>query len=78
MLKQKIIMGLLALGTLGGFAAGFASLSCHAKQRRERWKDEVAQTCVKAARSVDAEEQEGASDEPRRERRKHRHHHDEE
>ncbi|MBK6513012.1 MAG: hypothetical protein IPM79_07805 [Polyangiaceae bacterium] len=81
MIKQRIIMGLLALGTIGGFAAGFASMSCHAKSRRERFKDEVAQTCVRAARSVDAadrgqEDDQDSADEPREGRRGRRHHGD--
>jgi len=55
MIKRRIVMGLLALGTIGGFAAGFASMSCHARGGREEWKDRVAEVCVRAAKNVDAE-----------------------
>ncbi|NUP08536.1 MAG: hypothetical protein HOW73_21005 [Polyangiaceae bacterium] len=59
MIKRRIIMGLLALGTIGGFAAGFGSLACHGRERRERWKEEVAETCIRAAKNVDAEDRGG-------------------
>ena len=56
MIKRRIVMGLLVLGTVGGFAVGVKSLSCHAKHRREHWKNEVAETCVRAAKNLDARE----------------------
>lgn len=54
-MKRKIIMGLLALGTIGGFASGFASMSCGAKHRREHFENRVAETCVRAAKTVERE-----------------------
>lgn len=66
MYKRKIIMGLLALGTVGGFAAGFKSMSCHAKNRRQHWEERAAEVCVKAAKKAEAEERSarrGAPDE---------------
>jgi len=54
-IKRKIIMGLLAIGTIGGFASGFASMRCHGKHRREAFQDKVAETCVRAAQRVEKE-----------------------
>lgn len=54
-MKRKVIMGLLALGTVGGFASGFASMKCHARNRHEAFERKVADVCVRAAREVDAE-----------------------
>lgn len=55
MIKRRIIMGLLVLGTIGGFASGIRRMSCHGESRRDHWKDRVAETCVRAARNLDAE-----------------------
>lgn len=52
-MKRKIIMGLLALGTIGGFASGFASMRCRAEHRRQAFEDRVAETCVRAAQRVE-------------------------
>jgi hypothetical protein len=52
-MKRKIVMGLLALGTIGGFASGFASLRCHGQHRRQAFEDRVAETCVRAAQRVE-------------------------
>ncbi len=54
MIKRRIVMALLALGTVGGFASGFASMSCHARGRHQQWEDRVAEVCVRAAKNVDA------------------------
>jgi hypothetical protein len=56
MIKRKIVMGLLVLGTIGGFAHGFSSMRCHGKSRREAFQDKVAETCVRAAKRVDKED----------------------
>lgn len=61
MLKRRIIMGLLALGTIGGFAAGFASMGCRAHSRREAWERHVADVCVGAAKRHEAEQEDGDS-----------------
>lgn len=53
-MKRKLIMGLLALGTVGGFAGGFASMGCHARNRHEAFERKVADVCVRAARDADA------------------------
>ncbi len=57
MIKRRIVMGLLVLGTVGGFAMGFKSLrgGCHAQRsHRAHWEDRVADVCVRAAKNVDA------------------------
>ncbi len=52
-MKRKIVMGLLALGTIGGFASGFAGMRCRAEHRRQAFEDRVAETCVRAAKRVE-------------------------
>lgn len=64
-IRRKLLIGLLTVGTVGGYAAGFASLGWHARgcaaQRRQRFEDRVAETCVRAARRVlEAERAAGA------------------
>lgn len=54
-MKRKLVIALLALGTVGGFAGGFASLSCRGQHRREAFERRVAEVCVRAARDVDAD-----------------------
>jgi len=56
-IKRKIVMGLLVLGTIGGFAMGFKSLrgGCHAQRTRHaQWEDRVADVCVRAAKNAEA------------------------
>lgn len=53
-MRRKALIVLLALGTIGGYAAGFASMrSCH-NHRRESFEQRVARVCVDAARQSDA------------------------
>ncbi len=68
MIKRKIVMGLLLLGTVGGFASGFARLGCHGKQRREAFEAKVAETCVRAAQRVEREDGRDREDRPGRAR----------
>lgn len=53
-MRRKISIVLLALGTLGGYASGFASLRCRADHRRENFERHVAALCVDAARGAGA------------------------
>jgi len=53
-MKRKIMIALLALGALGGFAAGFAHLGCRAHERHDAFERRVAQICVDAARNAPA------------------------
>lgn len=48
-MQRRLLVVLLALGTLGGYAAGFASLNCH-RDRRAAFERHVADVCVEAAR----------------------------
>ena len=49
-MKRKIVIALLTLGTLGGFAGGFASLHCH-RNHRANFERHVAKICADAARA---------------------------
>lgn len=53
-MRRKLLIGLLALGTVGGFASGFASLRHCREARRQSFEQHVAQVCVDAARKDDA------------------------
>ena len=46
-MRRRLLIALLAFGTVGGFAAGFCGL-----HRREAFERHVARVCVEAARSV--------------------------
>ena len=53
-MRRKLLIAVLALGTVGGYAAGFASMrSCH-NHRRDAFEQRVAKVCVDAARQSDA------------------------
>lgn len=58
-MKRPLLIALLTLGTVGGFAHGFASLRHH-HHRRAQFERHVAQVCVEAARRADAEDREQA------------------
>ncbi len=57
---RRLAIALLALGTVGGYTLGFASMRCHSRERREAFEHHVAQVCVDAAR-----EDQGSRSEPR-------------
>jgi hypothetical protein len=46
-MRRRLLIILLTLGTVGGFAAGFGGL-----HRREAFERHVARICVEAARSA--------------------------
>ena len=48
-MRRPILVVLLSIGTLGGFASGLASLH-RMHEGRESWERHVAQICVDAAR----------------------------
>ncbi len=48
-MKRRIVIGLLAAGTVLGYGAGFASLRHHGQARRAAFERHVADTCVDAA-----------------------------
>ena len=50
-MKRKILIALLALGTLGGFAGGVASLACHRRSHHAQFERHVAKLCADAARA---------------------------
>jgi hypothetical protein len=47
-MKRKLLIAALALGTLGGFASGFASLACRARYRHHYMEQKVTDICTKA------------------------------
>jgi hypothetical protein len=53
-MRRRITIGLLLLGTIGGYAAGLVSMRRHAACRRESFEQHVASVCVEAARRDDA------------------------
>lgn len=75
-MKRKIVIALLTLGTVGGFASGIASMSCRSKHRREAFEKHVADVCVKAARDADQANGDIQEEPQRKHRKKHRHHDD--
>ncbi|AUX21379.1 hypothetical protein SOCEGT47_018610 [Sorangium cellulosum] len=52
-MRRKITIALLALGTVVGYASGFASLRCRAEARRDALQRHVASLCVNAARDAE-------------------------
>lgn len=69
-MKRKALMVALALGTIGGFTWGIASLSCHAhRQPKARWhshlRQQVTEICTEAVRQAQKEgERAGPSPSP--------------
>jgi hypothetical protein len=48
-LKKKVLVVLLALGTLLGFASGFGHLCGHGRCHRTDWSSESSWPCERAA-----------------------------
>jgi hypothetical protein len=59
-MKRTILIVLLTLGTIGGFASGAASMRWRHHHRRAAFEQHVARVCVDAARAADAESQKAA------------------
>ena len=53
-MKRKILIGLLALGTVGGYASGFACARHRAHERHDSFERHVADLCVSAAKRAEA------------------------
>jgi hypothetical protein len=51
-MKRRILIALLALGTIGGFVSGFCSLRHHHQGRRAAFERHDASVCVEAARGA--------------------------
>jgi hypothetical protein len=68
-MMRRVIMGLLVLGTVVGFGAGFARR--HMGHRgHEQLMDRVADECVDAARRADRRDREGRRPPDRRDERR--------
>ncbi len=55
-MKRKLLIAVLALGTVGGFTAGFASMRCRAKWRRNHLEQKVTNICADAIKKAQAEQ----------------------
>jgi uncharacterized membrane protein YsdA (DUF1294 family) len=51
-MKRKALIVLLALGTLGGFASGVASMSWRHKHRKAYFEHKVTKICADAVRQA--------------------------
>jgi hypothetical protein len=54
-MRRKIMIVLLSLGTIGGFASGAASMRWRGECRRQAFEQRVARVCVDAARAAEAD-----------------------
>jgi len=61
-MKRTILIVLFALGTVGGYATGFASLRHCQRAHRGAFERHVAKVCADAARNPDRAP--GATDDP--------------
>jgi hypothetical protein len=51
-MKRKLLIALLAFGTIGGFSSGIASMACwhhRSHDRRAAFERHIADVCVEAA-----------------------------
>ncbi|MFO0759276.1 MAG: hypothetical protein U0359_22480 [Byssovorax sp.] len=64
-MRRRLLIVLLALGTVGGYGMGFAQLRCHARARNHGFERHVAKICADAARAPRAQDADAAQpDEP--------------
>jgi hypothetical protein len=63
-MKRRILIALLALGTVGGYGVGFASMRCRAHARQGAFERHVAKVCVDAARNAKSAPNDAAQDRP--------------
>ena len=64
-MKRKILIALLTLGTIGGFASGISSMRWRHHHRRAAFEQHVARVCVDAARGADLEARQAPAASPR-------------
>ena len=60
-MRRRFLIALFAFGTLAGYGAGFASMSCRAHQRRANFERHVAHICAEAAKNPSAAPQHDTS-----------------
>jgi hypothetical protein len=65
-MKRKLIIGLLALGTILGFALGFARVCGrhHHGWHRQRFEQRVAEVCTQAALKAQADRPKARAEQP--------------
>jgi hypothetical protein len=52
-MRRRILMVLLALGTVGGYASGLAHMSACHRGREAAFERHVADVCLKAAKGAE-------------------------
>lgn len=50
-MKRPILIAVLALGMVGGYASGFHHLRCRGHDRQAAFEQHVAKVCLDAART---------------------------
>ena len=50
-MKRRLLIAVLALGTIGGYGSAFVGARCHARARQAAMERHVARVCADAARS---------------------------
>ncbi len=53
-MKRKLLIVVLALGSIAGFASGIFSMRCHARSHRSEMEERVTQICSDAIRQAQA------------------------
>jgi hypothetical protein len=56
MIRRRILMAVLAVGSVAGFASGFHSMHHRWHARHERFEEHVADVCVRAAKNADKQQ----------------------
>lgn len=51
-MRRKVLIVLLALGTVGGYASALCGARCHRESRQDRFERHIASICVDAARNA--------------------------
>lgn len=52
-MKRKLLIAALSIGTIAGFASGFASMRCRHAKHRDAFERHVAELCVNAAKDAE-------------------------
>ncbi|APR86975.1 hypothetical protein A7982_12324 [Minicystis rosea] len=53
-MRRRLLITLLALGTIGGYGSALAGISCRAHARRNALERHVAHICAEAAKNPNA------------------------
>lgn len=50
-MRRRVLIALLVMGTIGGYASGIAGMCCRGHHRRAMFERHIAKICADAARS---------------------------